>query len=547
MKSIKVRLLLVFSLLIGVVAFISPTDRYFNIARSLDTFASVFKEVDKYYVDQTDPNQLIEVAIDSMLESLDPYTNYIPQEDAESFKTFTTGEYAGIGAQITIIDSSVYISMLYPGFAAQKAGLKIGDQLLSINDTKFNHKTVSQVSAILKGKSKTSAILKIKRTGVNDTLSFNIQREKISIKNVPYFGMVDNSDVGYILLDDFTMGAGKEVQSAVKELKSLGAKSIILDIRDNPGGLLNEAINVANVFIPKNKLVVFTKGKVQEWNRSYKTLNNPIDNDIPLAVLVNEESASASEIVAGVIQDYDRGILIGNRTFGKGLVQSTRPLSYNTQLKVTTAKYYIPSGRCIQALDYSHRDKNGNVNQIPDSLYHKFKTKGGRQVFDGGGLYPDVEFAGETLAPIAVDLLTKGLIFIYANKYFVENGDLENWHLKKGEYQKFMKWLNDLNFTYKSSIQSEIESLVTSAKDENYYDRLKAEINELQLELSKHNYDELYRYKPQITQLLEQEIAMRMQLEEGVIKYLTKNDKIIKEAVDKLNNKDDYKQLLTRK
>ncbi|HNP19599.1 MAG TPA: S41 family peptidase [Fulvivirga sp.] len=547
MKSIKVRLLLVFTLLIGVMAFISPSDRFFSIARNLDIFASVFKEVDKYYVDETDPNQLIEVAIDSMLASLDPYTNYIPQEDAESFKTFTTGEYAGIGAQITIIDSSVYISMLYPGFAAQKAGLKIGDQLLSMDDTGFAHKTVSQVSTILKGKSKTSAILKVKRTGVNDTLSFNIQREKISIKNVPYYGMVDNSNVGYIRLDDFTTGAGKEVQSAVKELISSGAKSIILDLRDNPGGLLNEAINVANVFIPKNKLVVFTKGKVKEWNRSYKTLNNPVDNDIPLAVLVNEESASASEIVAGVIQDYDRGILIGNRTFGKGLVQSTRPLSYNTQLKVTTAKYYIPSGRCIQALDYSHRDENGNVNQIPDSLYHKFKTKGGRQVFDGGGLFPDIEVAGESLAPISVDLLTKGLIFIYANKYFVENGALDNWHLKKGEYQNFLMWLDERGFTYKSTMQSEIESLITSAKDENYYDRMKKEINELQKELSKHNYDEIHRYQPQIIRLLEQGIAMHMQLEAGAIIYLTKNDRTIKTAIGKLNNNGDYKQILTRK
>jgi carboxyl-terminal processing protease len=546
MNAPKVGLLLLL-LLIGVVAFTSPSDRYFNIARNLDVFASLFKEVDAYYVDETQPDQLIKVAIDGMLSSLDPYTNYIPEEDAESFRTYTTGEYAGIGAQITIIDHSIYIAMLYPGFAAQRAGLKIGDQLLSMDNISFTDKTVAQVSAILKGKSKTNILINAKREGIIDTIKFEIQREKISIKNVPYFGMVDNSTTGYILLEDFTTGAGKEVQSALKELKTQGAKSIILDLRNNPGGLLSEAVNVSNVFIPKNKLIVSTKGKVEEWNRAYKTLNNTLDDDIQLAVLVNGESASASEIVAGVVQDYDRGILIGSRTFGKGLVQSTRPLSYNTQLKVTTAKYYIPSGRCIQSLDYTHRDDNGNVNQIPDSLFHKFKTKGGRQVLDGGGLFPDVSIENEPLAPVTISLLSKGLIFKYANKYFNHYGGLDNWQLKKGEYQKFIYWLQEHDFAYDTNFETDLELLVTSAKEENYYNDIKIEIRGLQSELKLHKSEDLQKYQSEITQLLELEIATRMLLAEGAIKYLTKSDKAVKTAVLMLNNQIEYKQLLTKK
>jgi carboxyl-terminal processing protease len=546
MNAPKVGLLLLL-LFIGVVAFTSPSDRYFNIARNLDVFASLFKEVDAYYVDETQPDQLIKVAIDGMLSSLDPYTNYIPEEDAESFRTYTTGEYAGIGAQITIIDHSIYIAMLYPGFAAQRAGLKIGDQLLSMDNISFTDKTVAQVSAILKGKSKTNILINARREGVIDTIKFEIQREKISVKNVPYFGMVDNSTTGYILLEDFTTGAGKEVQSALKELKTQGAKSIILDLRNNPGGVLSEAVNVSNVFIPKNKLIVSTKGKVEEWNRAYKTLNNALDDDIQLAVLVNGESASASEIVAGVVQDYDRGILIGSRTFGKGLVQSTRPLSYNTQLKVTTAKYYIPSGRCIQSLDYTHRDDNGNVNQIPDSLFHKFKTKGGRQVLDGGGLLPDVSIENEPLAPVTISLLSKGLIFKYANKYFNHNGGLDNWQLKKGEYQKFINWLQECGFSYETNFETDLELLVTSAKEENYYNDIKIEIRGLQSELKLHKSEDLQKYQSEITQLLELEIATRMLLAEGAIKYLTKSDKAIKTAVMMLNNQIEYKQLLTKK
>jgi len=327
-------------------SFTAPAEKYFDIAKSLDIFATLFKEVNAYYVDEVDPKDLVSIGIDGMLQSLDPYTDYIPEENLEEFSIQTTGQYAGIGALIGVINNKTVITNPYEGFPANKAGLKVGDQIISVNGVNIEGKNTTQVSTLLKGKPNTEVKLVVRRAGNNEDLTLNINREKIKLNNVVYQGIV-GENIGYIKLDDFTPGASKEVEAAVVDLKSQGAEKLILDLRDNPGGLLYEAVNIVSLFIPKGQEVVSTKGKVKDWNKTYVSLNKPIDTTTPLAVLTSGGSASAAEIVAGALQDYDRAILVGQKTFGKGLVQTTRQLSYNAQLKVTTAKYYIPSGRCI--------------------------------------------------------------------------------------------------------------------------------------------------------------------------------------------------------
>ena len=365
---------------IAAFAFHEPAEKYFDIAKSLDIYATLFKEVNAYYVDEVEPQKLVRKSIDGMLESLDPYTDFIPEDEVESFRITTTGQYGGIGALIGVINKKTVVTHPYKNFPAFKAGLKVGDEIVSVDGKVVKGKTTSEISALLKGQPKTDVEIRVTRPGQKEEIVYKIKREKISVTNLTYYGMVDG-DIGYLKLDDFTPGAAREVAEAIVKLKEQGAKKLILDLRDNPGGLLHEAVNIVSLFIPKGEEVVSTKGKVQEWNKIYNTLNNPVDTEIPLAVLVSEGSASASEIVAGALQDYDRAVLIGKKTFGKGLVQTTRPLAYNSQLKVTTAKYYIPSGRCIQALDYTHRKADGTVDRFgaepsPAFRTHRMQAKG---------------------------------------------------------------------------------------------------------------------------------------------------------------------------
>ena len=364
--------------LVVVVAAQKPAEKYFDIAKSLDIFATLFKEVNAYYVDEVEPQKLIRHGIEGMLESLDPYTDYIPEDELESFQITTTGQYGGIGALIGIVNKKIVVTHPYKNFPAYRSGIRVGDEIISINGKNVQSKNPTEISALLKGNPKTTLELKVRRAGKSETVTHQLTREKISITNLSFSGLVE-PDIGYIRLDDFTPGAAREVSEAVLDLKQKGAKKIILDLRNNPGGLLHEAVNIVSLFIDKDLEVVSTKGKVEEWNKTYKTLNKPIDKKIAMVILVGEGSASASEIVAGALQDYDRAVLIGQRTFGKGLVQTTRPLAYNSQLKVTTAKYYIPSGRCIQALDYTHRKDDGTVERFADSLKTEYKTKGGRK------------------------------------------------------------------------------------------------------------------------------------------------------------------------
>jgi carboxyl-terminal processing protease len=535
-------------LTICLVAFKKPAENYFEIAKSLDIFATLFKEVNTYYVDEVDPKKLIRNGIDGMLESLDPYTDFIPEEELENFRISTTGQYAGIGALIGIINNKIIITHPYKNFPAFKSGLKVGDELIAVNGINVQGKTTAETSTLLKGPARTEVEVKVRRYGQKNDLTFKIKREKITVGNLAYVGLV-NPEVGYIKLDDFTPGASKEVSDAVVKLKSQGAKKIILDLRDNPGGLLHEAVNIVNLFIPKGKEVVSTRGKVEDWNKSYTTLNNSLDTDIQVAILINDGSASASEIVAGALQDYDRAVLLGDRTFGKGLVQTTRQLSYNAQLKVTTAKYYIPSGRCIQKLDYTNRQQDGSVVAYADSTKSEFKTMNGRSVFDGGGLDPDIVIDQKYLGTITSSLYTSGLLFEYATKYCAENlapSDFKSFNFSDKEYEKFLSWLKEQKFTYATTLESETKQLLELAKKERYYPELEAELKSLSSKIEANKASDLMRFKDEIATVLTRQIAFNYALNEGQYAVSLAHDTAIAEAVKTLQDQQGLNKILAR-
>lgn len=527
-------------------AFKAPVEKYFDIAKSLDIFATLFKEVNAYYVDEVEPEKLIKKSIDGMLESLDPYTDYISEDEIESFRITTTGQYGGIGALIGIINKKVVVTHPYKDFPAFRAGIKVGDEIIAVAGKNVAGKSTSEVSVMLKGQPRTEVELKIKRYGQRDAMTYKIKREKITLTNVSYVGMVDDH-VGYIKLDDFTPGAARELSDALIALKDKGATRLILDLRDNPGGLLHEAVNIVSLLIPRGSEVVSTKGKVDEWNKSYKTLNNPVDTEIPLAVLVSEGSASASEIVAGSLQDYDRAVLIGKRTFGKGLVQTTRPLSYNSQLKITTAKYYIPSGRCIQALDYTHRHEDGSVDRMADSLKTAFLTRNGRKVFDGGGLDPDVETPDEYFGTVTSALINGGWIFEYASRYCGENPTKPTgtFSLSEAAYAKFLGYLKEQNFTYTTVLEKDVKKLTASAQNEKYYKDLEPFLNSLVDKINAAKAADLLRFKAEIKEVLEEQIAFHYDLNEGQALVSINHDNSIAEARKLLNDSNAYKKILT--
>lgn len=529
-------------------AFQVPGEKYFDIAKSLDIFATLFKEVNAHYVDEVNPKKLIETGINGMLDQLDPYTDYIPEEDLEAFSIQTTGQYAGVGALIGIVNKKTVVTNPYVGFPAEQAGIRVGDELISVDGKNVQGNSTFEVSSLLKGKPKTEVVMEVKRVGQKETLKFKLTREKIKISNITYQGMI-NPEVGYIKLDEFTPGAGKEVEEAVTDLKKKGARRLILDLRDNPGGSLYEAVNIVNLFIPKGKEVVSTRGKVPEWNKVYTTLNNPIDTEIPLAILISGNSASASEIVAGSLQDYDRAVLVGQKTFGKGLVQTTRQLAYNAQLKVTTAKYYIPSGRCIQALDYEHRQSDGSVNKFPDSLKREFKTAAGRKVFDGAGLDPDVMVESATYSSAVIELVGSGLVFDYATKYCGEHGDvpasMQNFRLTDAEYQKFVSWVKDQKFTFSTELEGKANELIASAKRERYYDELQGQLKELKTKIEQSKNSALQRNKSELSRILEEEIAFHYRLAKGQIEVSMDRDPELVKATETLANQAGYKKILS--
>lgn len=532
--------------IVGFVAFRGPGDQYFAIAKNLDIFATLYKEVNTYYVDEVNPNKLMKIGIDAMLKSLDPYTNYIPEDDIEDYRTMTTGQYGGIGAVIGKRGGKNLVLMPYRGFPAEKSGLKIGDELLEVDGIDVTDKNVTEISKLLKGQANTDLTLTIKRYGEEYTLPVTMKRERITVDNVPYSGMV-TEDVGYIKLSNFTTGAGREVEKALVRLKEEGAKKIVFDLRGNPGGLLSESVNVSNVFVPKGSEIVSTKGKVKDWNKTYRAPHNPVDTDIPLVVLTSSRSASAAEIVSGVVQDYDRGVLVGEKTFGKGLVQATRPLTYNSQLKVTTAKYYTPSGRCIQAIDYSHRGEDGSVGRVPDSLRNAFETKSGRVVYDGGGVNPDVKVKPGRLAPITVSLITKNLIFDFATKYYFEHPkapESKTFEISEADYDSFMTWLSDKDYDYVTEVEQTIDDLTEISKDEKYYENIKEQIALLRTQVQHNKEKDLGKFKDEIKESLEEEIVARYHLSDGKIEASFDDDATLQAAISVLNDSKRYKKLL---
>jgi len=542
-KKRSTRLVIVMSL-VAVISFgfVTLRDKEFDIVKNLEIFVSLFNELDRFYVDETNPDELIKSAIDGMLTSLDPYTSYIPEEDLAVFTFMTTGEYGGIGAQIRKADEYAIIAEPYENFPAHKAGLRAGDTILSIDGESTRGKDISQVSEKLKGTPNTTLKVTLKRTGDAAPFEKTLVRQQISIPNVPYYEIIDNG-IGYMRLIGFTKDAGREARAALVALKQKGAKSIILDLRGNPGGLLIESVSVSNLFVPRGQEIVSTKGKVKQWDNVYKTMAEPVDTAIPLVVLINRGSASASEIVAGALQDLDRAVIIGQRTFGKGLVQTTRPVSYNSQLKVTTAKYYIPSGRCIQAVDYSHRNEDGSVGFIPDSLINEFNTLHGRKVFDGGGISPDIQLEQIQPSNIAISLFSKSLIFDYATVYASRNpkvSGIDELKIDDEDYSRFVSYLSDKEYDYITESDEKLDELIKIAQQEQYYNGAEKQFIDLKSRLAHDKDKDLQTFKPEIQDLLYQEIASRYFYQKGRIIASMSQDPELAKAIEVLKNPEAY-------
>jgi carboxyl-terminal processing protease len=541
----KIHFVLVALVLLCVLAF-SPAERYFEIAKSIDIFASLFKEVNKLYVDDISPTKIAHNGIDQMLNSLDPYTNYISEDQVEDYRTQNTGQYGGIGALTRVFNKKTIITMVYADYPAYKNGLRIGDEVIKMDGIELSKLSQEEANHLMRGQVGTPVKLSIKRYGQDQPFDLEFKREKIKINNVPYSGMLAD-DVGYIQLTEFTPDAGKEVKAALVNLKEKGAKNIIIDLRGNPGGLLFEAVNICNLFVPKGKKIVDTKGKLAEHNVTYETLNNPVDTEIPVVVLINRGSASASEIVAGTLQDYDRAVVVGERSFGKGLVQLSRPLPYHAQVKITTAKYYTPTGRCIQVLDYTHRREDGSAGSVPDSLKKEFKTSKGRKVYDGGGIDPDIKLTAQEASSITQALHINGFIFEYATQYAFNHSTIQDpktFALTDKEYDVFVQWMKDKNYTYHTALQSELAAVEEEAKREKYYDQLKPSIEALYTKLNESRKHDLMNFKDQIKILLEEEIAARYHLEKGAVEARFKYDLEVKKAIDIFHDPAFYKKIL---
>lgn len=525
----------------------SFVDDYFEVSKNLDIFTSLFREVNIHYVDSINPSKLMKKGIDGMLSTLDPYTDFIPESEMDDYRFMTTGQYGGIGALIRQKGDYITISEPYEGFPAQRADLRTGDEIMEIDGKSAKGKKTDEISKLLKGQPKTTVRLLIRREGENSPLEKIITREEIKVKSVPYSGMI-NENIGYIKLTGFTENSGKELSDALKSLKENNKlKGVVLDIRSNPGGLLHEAVNVSNVFVNRGEDIVSTRGRIKQMDRTYKAINGAVDADLPLVVLVNSGSASASEIVSGSLQDLDRGVIIGQRTYGKGLVQTTRPLSYNTQLKITTAKYYIPSGRCIQALDYTHRNADGSVGKIPDSLMTEFKTRAGRKVFDGGGIFPDVVMEIPKLSNITVSLLSKNLIFDFATRYRTKHATIaaaKNFHLTDSDFRDFEGYISDKEYDYETKSEKTMEDLKKNTEDEKYFTDLKPEFDALKSKLIHNKKDDVQKNKEEILKLLEEEIVSRYYYQAGRIEAGFDYDREILKAVDLLNNSALYSSVL---
>ncbi len=525
---------------------------YFEVSKNIDIFVSLFKELNVFYVDKIDPSTVIRKGIDAMLESLDPYTEFYSEAETEDFRAETTGKYGGVGSVISQRGDFVYVEDPYEEMPAYKAGLRIGDKITEIDEKSMKGKSTSDVSKLLKGTAGTKvkvSIMRMQADGTEKKMDFEILRQEIKLKSIPYAGLA-SPNIGYITLNSFTDNAGNEVREELKKLKKdNNLEGVILDLRSNPGGLLHEAVNLSNVFLDQDVEIVSTKGKIAEWNKTYRTQQRAEDNKIPLIILTNGASASASEIVSGAIQDYDRGVIVGGKTFGKGLVQQTRPLPYNTQLKVTTSKYYIPSGRCIQAINYAEKNPDGSVKKIPDSLKVAFKTKGGRVVYDGGGIDPDIKTKKEYYHDITVALITKGLIAEFANDYVLKNSKPANanqYNFTDADYEKFTKFIQSKKFEFDSDLEKPLKTLKAKAEDEKSFEILKPQFEALSQKIKESKNQQLQLNKKDITDLIEGEIIRRYYSRRDQVERGFTHDEDIKAAIKLIKTPAEYQKLLKK-
>lgn len=516
------------------------SDKYFEMIKNIEIFTNLYKEINTYYVDEVDPGKLMRIGLDAMMESLDPYTNYISESDIEGYRYLTEGKYNGIGARSKKMGDYITITELYKDQPADKAGLRPGDQIMEIDGNDTKGKTGDAINALLRGFPGTTVNLKVRRPGVEAPIQLTLTRGEVEVPNVPYYGMVSN-DIGYISLTTFTRNAGRNVADALKALKkdNPALKGVIFDLRDNGGGLLNEAVNISNIFIPKGQVVVKTKGKVKDWDMSFRTTSTPVDTEIPLVVLINNRSASASEIVSGVMQDYDRGVLLGQRSYGKGLVQNTKDIGYNAKLKLTTAKYYIPSERCIQSVEY----EDGEPVDIPDERRSKFKTQNGRTVLDGGGVKPDVTVKKPSDAGVIKSLIDQNLIFDFVTNFCLQNDSIPGVDdFQFTDVDAFLGFLEQRNFQYKTQSEVLIDKLENVSSDEGY--EIEQALKDLEGKVKAAKKNEILRYKDEITNLIEKEIASRYYYQRGKIQMGLRNDQEIDEAIKVINDTKRYNQLL---
>ncbi|MFG6685304.1 S41 family peptidase [Mariniflexile sp. HNIBRBA6329] len=537
-KLLKKRIII--PVLAGVL-FLSTTafrNDFFEIAKQIEIFTTLFKELNMNYVDDTNPGDLMDTAIKSMLENLDPYTNFMNEQDVEAARINNTGDYTGIGAKVKTLKDKLVIVEPYKNYPADKAGLKAGDEIIKVGNTLIETYK-EDAGELLKGATDTPVEVTYKRQGKTQTAT--IKRAEVEIKAVPHFSMVNNK-TGYIVLSRFNDKASAETNYALRDLKAQGAERIILDLRGNPGGLLNEAINIVNLFIPKGQLVVTTKSKVKKYNKTYYTQNDAIDTQIPLVILIDGSSASASEIVSGALQDLDRAVIVGSRSFGKGLVQRPKELVYGTQVKITISRYYTPSGRCIQALDYWHRNEKGEAVRVKQENYNEFKTKNGRKVFDGGGVFPDVSFNGTKNSSIIDAIVNNDLIFNYATNYYYSHDvkDINTLQLNDTDFSNFKNFLKTNNFSFETETEKALNKAFEAAKNDDLDDNIKTDFNTLISNLNKSKTTVIDENKTYLLELLTEDIVKRYVYREGLYDYYKIHDSEIKKATEILGNQSTY-------
>jgi carboxyl-terminal processing protease len=543
--SLITKLSLVFLLSVNVLFTSAQNTNYFETSKNIEIFTDLYKELDLFYVDEVNSGDLIKTAIDQMLKSLDPYTTYIPESDIEDYRFMTTGQYGGIGSMITKRGEYVFISEPYEGFPAQKAGLMAGDKIVEVNGKSAKGKSTEELSSVLKGQPNTEVTVLLERDG--ELLTKTFKREKVTVKSVPYYGFLKDG-IAYIKLRSFTRNCANDIKDALIDLKSQQElKGIVLDLRSNPGGLLNESIDIVNLFVEKGEEIVVTKGKIKDWEKSYKARKSPEDLETPLIVLINSNSASASEIVSGSIQDLDRGVIIGRRSYGKGLVQQTRKLSYNSQLKVTVAKYYIPSGRCIQALDYSNRNEDGSVGTVPDSLISTFYTRNGREVKDGGGVMPDINMKNEEIADVTISIIRKRLIFDFATEFRYKNEEIaaaEDFEITDEIFDDFISFLSDKEYEYTTSTEEALDIFKEITDEEGTSELIEEEFTLLLEKIKSNKKNDLQNSKKELKEFLANEIVSRYYYQEGRIIERLQHDKDIEEALRLLDNLEEYHSIL---